>query len=63
MSCGLGKIARAIHDRFVKLGWLNRSYTVSDLCREIFGTGKPSQAQRDTHCGPLMPQVLGAHCE
>jgi hypothetical protein len=47
MSCGPRKIARAIHDLFVRLGWLNRSYAVTDLYREIFGTDKPSQAQRD----------------
>jgi hypothetical protein len=46
MSRGPGKIRRMIHDLFVRLGWLDRSHTVTDLCREIYGTNKPTEAQR-----------------
>jgi hypothetical protein len=41
-----GKIRRVIHDLFVRLGWLDRSHTVTDLCREIYGTNEPTEAQQ-----------------
>jgi hypothetical protein len=51
MSKGAGKIERAIRDLFIKSGGiqsdsLDRSYTVTELCREIFGCDKPARAQR-----------------
>ena len=51
MSSGPGRIRRVIRDLFVGLGWLDRRYTLTnlhlaDLCREIYGTDKPTPAQQ-----------------
>jgi hypothetical protein len=53
MSKGAGKIERAIRDLFIRSElWrdgdpgLDRSYTVTELCREIFGCNTPTRAQR-----------------
>jgi hypothetical protein len=40
-----------IHDLFVRLGWLNSRHTLTDLHladlrREIYGTNKPTEAER-----------------
>jgi hypothetical protein len=52
MSKGAGKIERAIRDLFLRSGdrWeegsADRSYTVTELCCEVFGCDKPTRAQR-----------------
>jgi hypothetical protein len=51
MSSGPGRIRRVIHDLFIRLGWLDRRYTLTnlhlaDLCREIYGTDKPTGARQ-----------------
>jgi hypothetical protein len=56
MSRGPGKIRWVIYDLFVRLGWLDRRYTLTDLyltehrpidpSREIYRTDKPTREQQ-----------------